>query len=632
MYGYAGRILRVNLTEGKLSDESLEESVARKFVGGRGLAAKILFEELKPGIDPFSPENVLIFATGPVTGHPFAGNARYGVYAKSPLTGMWGEAYAAGYFGPELKAAGYDAIVIKGAAETPVYLWIHQGEAELRDASHLWGTVTGETQKSIREEAGDKKVRVACIGPGSEKLVRYGCVISDLKDAAGRTGTGAVMGSKRLKAIAARGTKKPEVADKDTFGKLAPKAKEESWAGWGEGLHKHGTDGDLDDLNADGILPTMNFRKGTFEGYQKITGETMTETILIKREACYSCGVACKRVVAVKEPYEVDPEYGGPEYETTASFGSLLMNDDLIGIAKANELCNKYTIDTISTGMSIAFAMECFEKGLLTIEDTDGLNLTWGNSEAIINLVEKIGKREGIGELLGEGVKRAAVRIGQGAEKFALHVKGMELPMHEPRGKKGVGLSYATSNRGACHVQSHHDEAYEKEKAFAPEFGFVPPMMPMPRTYLGPEKVEFTVISQNWMGFLNSGGFCRFTPYPAGISIPTVVGIFRSITGWDITHEEMLTMGDRAWNLARAFNVREGVTRKDDILPDRLSEPLPDGAVRGERISKWELENALYLYYELRGWNKETGIPTKGKLGELGLQFVADELEGLGKL
>ena len=631
MFGYAGNVLRVNLTDRSIREEKVEQGVAKKFLGGRGLASKILFEELKPGIDPLGPDNKVIFATGPITGYPFPGNARYGVYGKSPLTGGWGEAYAAGFFGPELKFAGFDAIIFEGKAEKPVYLWASDSEVEIRDASHLWGKVTGETERIIRKEAGDEKVRVASIGPGGERLVRFACVLSDLRDAAGRCGMGAVMGSKKLKVVAVRGKRMLEYADRKRFMELAKKSRDESWQGWGKGLHEHGTDGDLETLNAMGILPTKYFRQSTFDGNREITGTTMTETILTDREPCYACSVACKRVVSVKAPYTVDPNYGGPEYETAASFGSLCMNDNLSSIAKANELCNKYTIDTISTGSSIAFAMECYEKGLLTKKDTGGLDLSWGNHEAILKLVEKIGMRDGIGDLLAEGVMRAAEKIGGGAERFALHVKGMELPMHEPRGKKSVGLSYATSNRGACHVQSHHDEAFENERCIARELGLEPPIVPRARTDLGKEKVQFTIISQNWMSFLNSSVFCRFTPYPAGISIGTVVDIFSSITGWNMTPSEMLTIGERAWNLCRAFNVREGITREDDNLPQRLTEPLPDGAVKGEAITKDVLHQALDTYYNLRGWSTE-GIPTRTKLEELGLEFAADELHKLGKL
>jgi len=471
-------------------------------------------------------------------------------------------------------------------------------------------------------------VRVAAIGPGGEKLVRYACVINDLKNSAGRCGMGAVMGSKNLKAVAVRGTKMLDAADAKALRRLSGIARDESWAGWGEGMNKDGTAGGLPGLNERGILPTKNFRRGTFEGSEKISGGAMSEAILVKRDACFACPIACKRVVRADEPYKVDESYGGPEYETMASLGSLLMNDNLVAIAKANELCNKYSIDTISAGMCIAFAMECYENGILTRKDVDGLDLTWGNADTIVKLVEKIGMREGIGDLLAEGVVRMAEKIGGESGKFALHIKGMELPMHEPRGKKGLGLSYATSNRGACHLQSYHDTSFESETFVAPEIGLSPPLVPLPRTYLGPEKVKQTVINQDWMSFLNSVCFCRFTIYPAGTSVSNVAGIVSSITGWDLTPSEMLTIGERAWNLCRAFNVREGIARKDDTLPERFEEPLPDGATEGESISKEELNKALDLYYELRGWDVESGIPSREKLEGLGLKYAANKLRG----
>lgn len=629
MYGHVGKFLRVNLTREKTLEEELRESVARKFLGGRGLGAKILFEELKPGVDPLGPENKLIFATGPLTGAPFAGNSRYAVMAKSPLTGLWGEAHAAGFFGPELKFAGYDAIIIEGQAERPVYLHVHDNEAEIKEASHLWGRITGDTEKTIREEVNDKKTRIACIGPASEKLVRYACVISDLHRAAGRCGMGAVMGSKKLKAIAVRGTQKVKIADEERFKKLAAKAVKEAWEGWGKNLHRYGTARILDDLHGSGRLPTKAFRKCTFEGADKITGETMAKTILVKPLACYACSVGCIRSVEAKSPYVVDPAYGGPEYETAASFGSLCMNDNLVAIAKANELCNKYSIDTISAGTAIAFAMECYEKGLLTKKDTGGIDLTWGNHKAIIQLIEKIANREGIGNLLAEGVKRAAESIGGGSERWALHIKGQELPMHEPRGKKGVGLSYATSNRGACHLQTIHDDVYESEDDLAPEIGITSALAPRHRLYAGKEKVKIVKIGQDLWGLYDCLIVCKFTPYPAGISIKTLVGIVSSITSWDIDAKELMTASERAYNLCRAFNVREGTTRKDDTLPERLMEPLPEGMYKGEAIPKETLNQMLDYYYELRGWDQKTGIPTRAKLEELGLKYVADELERL---
>lgn len=627
MYGSAGRVLRVNLTNGNISSEALTEEVSRKFLGGRGLGAKILFEELKPNTDPLGPDNKLVFAVGPVTGAPFAGNSGWAVMAKSPLTGFWGEAHAQGYFATEMKYAGYDAIIIEGKAKKPVYLWVHDDEAELRSAEHLWGKVIGEVQEGIRKELGDEKIRIASIGPGGENLVRYACVIADLFCAAGRCGMGAVMGSKRLKALAIRGTGKIKIKDDVTLRDLAKKASKESMDGWGEDMYKYGTDGGLDDLSGSGRLPTMAFRKCSFAGANKITGETMAKTILVKRATCLGCPDAHYRVVATKEPYETDPAYGGPEYESCASLGSLCMNDDLAAIAKANELCNRYTIDTISTGVVIAFAMECFEKGLITNKDTGGIDLAWGNREAILQLIHKIAYREGIGDLLAEGVKRAAEKIGGGSEKWALHVKGQELPMHEPRGKKGVGLSYATSNRGACHLQSPHDDSFEKEDDLEPKIGLTPDIAPRYRLYTGPEKAKLVKIGQDLWSLYDCLVVCKFTPYPAGISMETLLGIVKSVTGWDVTPMELMTAGERAFNLCRAFNAREGATRKDDTLPIRMAEPLPEGLFKGEAIPKEVLDRMLDYYYEYRGWNKKTGNPTRAKLEELGLRYVADELE-----
>lgn len=629
-----GKVLRVNLSKEKIVKDKLEENMARKFIGGRCLGAKILFDEVRQGINPLGPENKLVIATGVLTGIPFAGNSRYVIMAKSPLTGIWGEANSSGFFGPELKCAGYDAVIVEGKADAPVYLWIHDDEAEIKDASHLWGKITGETQKIIREEVKDRKTRVACIGPGGENLVKYACVISDLNRAAGRTGMGAVMGSKNLKAIAVRGTEKIEFAHEKRLMELVRIANQEVWEGvYGNLLQKYGTDGDLDDLDATGRLPTKNFRKSTFEGSDKITGETMAETILKKRGACYACPVACIRVVEAKEPYKVDPAYGGPEYETTAALGSLCMNDNLVAVAKGNELCNKYSIDTISTGVVIAFAMEGYERGLITKEDTQGIDLTWGNHHAIIQLIEKIAKREGFGDILAEGVKKAAEKIGSGAEEFAIHIKGQEVPMHEPRGKKGLGLSYATSNRGACHLQAEHDDIFEDEKWLCPEIGLDRALTPRDRLYLGKEKAKLVKIAGDLWALYDSLIVCKFTAYPeGGIGVRRLTDIVAAATGWEITINELMAVGERAFNLCRTFNVREGITRKDDTLPTRLMEPLGEGPYEGEAISRYALNKVLDHYYELRGWDKKTGIPRRRKLKELDLKHVADELERIEKL
>jgi aldehyde:ferredoxin oxidoreductase len=634
MFGYMGKILRVNLSKQKIIVEKLEEKTAKKYIGGRGLGAKILFNELKLSVDPLGPENKLVVATGVLTGIPFGGNSRYVVMAKSPLTGIWGEANASGFFGPELKRAGCDAIIIEGKANAPVYLWIHNGEAEIKDANHLWGKTTGETQEIIRNEVKDKNTRVACIGPGGEHLVKYACIMSDLNRAAGRTGMGAVMGSKRLKAIATRGTEKIEFAEEKKLMELARIANKEVWGGsYGDLLYKYGTDGDLDDLNATGRLPTKNFGKSTFENAERITGETMAETILVRRKACYACPIACIRVVKTKKPYVVDATYGGPEYETTAALGSLCMNDNLVAVAKANELCNKYSIDTISTGVAIAFAMECYEKGIITKKDTEGIDLTWGNHKAMIQLIEKIAYRKGFGDVLAEGVKRAAEKIGKGAEKFAMHIKGQEVPMHEPRGKKGLAISYATSNRGACHLQAEHDDIFEDEKWLCPEIGLDKTLTHRDRLYLGKDKAKLVKIAGDLWALYDSLIVCKFTAYPeGGIGIKRLAEIVANATGWDITINDLMTVGERAFNLCRAFNVREGITRKDDVLPERLMEPLPEGPYKGETISLNMLNRALDDYYEFRGWHKQTGIPSEKKLTELNLKYAAEELHRLGKL
>ena len=633
MNGFTGRILRVNLSTGKITTVGLDEDTARKYFGGRGLGSKILFEELKPGTDPFGPDNKLVFATGPITGTPVGGNSRYVAMAKSPVTGGWGEAHSSGSFGPELKFAGFDAVIVEGVAEKPTYLWIHDGEAELRDAAHLWGKVTGEVRETIRKELNDERIKVVSVGPGGEILVHFACIMSYLSRAAGRCGLGAVMGSKKLKAVAVRGSGKVGIADEARFRKLSKKAVKESMAGWGQGLRDNGTNGGLVDLSRSGRLPTEHFRRSTFESDKKITGETFTKTILVDRHACFACPVACKRVVEADKPYKVDREYGGPEYETVGSFGSTCRVDDIVTISKANELCNKYGLDTISTGMVIGFAMECYEKGVITKDDTGGIDLSWGNPEAVLRLVPMIALRQGIGDTLAEGEEKAAQRLGKGAEKFVMTIKGQELPMHEPRGKKGVGLSYATSNRGACHLQSPHDDSFESE--LAPEIGITEEAFPREvrdRVYAGPEKAKLVKIGQDLWSLYDCLVWCKFLPYPAGISIATVTGIIQAVTGWDVTPMELLTVGERAFNISKAFNVREGLSRRDDVLPARIAEPLPDGPFKGETITKEGLDVMLDAYYEARGWDIETGNPTRKKLEELELDEVVVALGRLDKL
>lgn len=637
MFGYVGKILRINLTDGKVTENPLDEKTLRKFIGGRGLLCKILFDELKLGIDPLGPENKLALTTGALTGIPIPGSSRFFLAAKSPLTGIWGECPVGGFFSVELKFVGYDVIVVEGKADTPVYLWIHDGEVEIRDASNLWGKLTREVQRAVIKEVKDDRAQVGCIGPAGENLVRFANVLFGFNHFAGRTGLGAVMGSKKLKAIAIRGTRRVRYAHEEklidlALSELADKGERVRKDGcyYPDLLDIYGSHVDFDDWQESGRLPTMNFRRCTFPGANKI-GRDALKAVTIRRNVCPYCTIPCNRVCEMHYPYELDPDYSNPEYENGAALGSLIMNDDLGVLLKANELCNKYAIDVISVGGSIAFAMECYEKGLITRKDADGLDLSWGNSEAIIQLVEKIAKREGIGNILAEGVKRASEKIGKGAEEYAMHIKGMEMPMHEARGKKGHGLSIAVSNRGACHLQGESDDLFYKISY--PEIGISKRIQKEP-LYAGPEKAELYKIVGDLFVLYDCLPICRWTVYPlGGRRLETFASIINAATGWDVTVSELMTVGERTYNIERSFNVREGITRKDDVLPKRImEEPLPDGTYKGESFSKDLLDRMLDAYYKFRGWDKETGVPTREKLKELGLEYVAKELENLGLL
>jgi len=559
--------------------------------------------------------------------------------AKSPLTGIWGEAHAKGFFGPELKSAGYDAIIIEGKADAPVYLWINEEKAEIRNASHLWGKLTREAQSILKNEVKDERAQVGCIGPAGENLVRFANVLFDYNHIAGRTGMGAVMGSKKLKAIAVRGTSRVKYAHEGKLVDLllAKFTDKEALRGpyWPDGLYKFGSLADLSYWQATGRLPTMNFRRSLFPGYEAVSAETLAESgYVIRHNTCPYCNVACNRATKTNQPYEVDPEYATPEYESVAALSSMCMNSNMASVLKAIELCNKYGMDTISTGVIIAFAMECYEKGLMTKEDTEGLDLTWGNHQSLVQLTDKIARRQGIGDLLAEGVKRAAEKVAKGADEFAMHVKGLELPLHEFRGMKGHALAVATSNRGGCHLQVETDDLFETQ--LCPEIGIDETSMPKnyrDRLYAGPEKVKLNKIVGDLFALFDSFVVCKWTVYPCGgTKITTLNEIVAAATGWDITVSDLMKTGERIFNLCRAFNVREGITRKDDALPKRFTEALAEGPYKGEAISNEVFAEMLNYYYEFRGWDKETGVPAKEKLEQLELGYVAKELERLGLL
>ena len=619
--GYNGKILRVDLKSESVSVEEPHQNLYCRYLGGGTLALYYLLKELKPNTDPLGPENILVLAGSVISGTPAAGLSRFSVAAKSPLTNAFGEAEAGGWWIPELKFAGYDAIVIKGKASRPVYLWIHDGEAEIRDARPLWGKFSKETQEEIRKELGDERIRIASIGPAGEKLVKVACILNELKHANGRTGLGAVMGSKNLKAVAVRGKKKMEVADEQSVKRLTKLLKdtyEEPYFSIGN----LGTARTTVMLSEQGILPAFNFREGSFEGAEAISGETMSKTILVRRGTCYGCFVRCKREVQVTDPYSVDPVYGGPEYETVAAFGSMCGIDDLKAISWANQLCNAYGLDTISTGSLISFAMECYENGILKKDDTAGMDLRFGNVEAMIRMVEMIGRREGLGDILADGISLAAEKFGKGADRFSMHVKGMPLPFHEPRGKAGVGLGYAVSPTGPDHMEYPHDPFWATEAGITllRPLGILEPVDVFD---LGPKKVRIFIYLQQYTDLLNSLGICIFTAKPFGPrTFSEIVDYVKAVTGWETSLFDLLKVGERHANMARIFNLREGLTSKDDTLPDRLFNPMEGGTLKGKKIDKEQFSKAIETYYQMMGWDPETGIPKKEKLAELDLDWL----------
>jgi aldehyde:ferredoxin oxidoreductase len=621
MNGYWGKILKVDLTAGRIEIEEPPERFYRRYLGGNGFVAYYLLKEMPKGADPLGPDNVLIFAAGPITGVPVAGGGRNVVGAKSPLTGGYGEAEVGGFFGAEMRHAGFDGVVVRGKAANPVYLWLHDGEAEIRPAEHLWGLKTLDCQEAVRAELGERTARLAMIGPGGEKLVRYACVMNDVKHAAGRTGLGAVMGSKNLKCVAVRGRKAVPLADEDTIKELA-RYFGDNWIKWHAQSRELGTTAGLLGLQEMGALPTRNFQDGRFDGAEQISGEAMRDTILVDRSTCYACPIRCKRVVEVyDEEYQVSREYGGPEYETLGAFGSNCGVDDLRAISKANELCSAYSLDTIATGMAVSFAMECFEKGLLTVEDTNGLELHFGNAEAMVELTRQICERQGLGDLLAEGPSIAAQEIGAGAEEFVLTVKGQPFPMHECRTRHGQALGYAVSPTGADHMHNMWDEGLANEQ-LGEDWQSLGVYESVPRTELNPRKVRAYIFRVHWQWLRNHLSICMFPHW----SQSQLVDIVRAITGWETNLWELLKAAERGVTMARAFNMREGLTRADDVLPPRMATPHVSGTLNEEPVDPEVLDAMLTHFYGMMGWDPETGEPTEAKLHELDIAWVRDVL------
>ena len=623
---FHNKILYVNLNDGTTEVKEPGIVYLRRYLGGWNVIADTLLKEVPVGADPLGPDNVIVFAPGVLTGLAISGASRSAVGSKSPTTGGFGATEVGGGFGAQLKHAGFDALVVKGVAEKPVYLWIQDGECEIRDATHLWGKTTKETQETVREELGEKRAELAMIGPGGENLVRYACVMNGLKDAGGRTGMGAVMGSKKLKAVAVRGSTPVKATDPDKIRELARRAaqevKEGTRAAWAS---KAGTGGEeLEGGIISGNMPIRNFRDGEFPEIEGL--EYIMEKIGVQMEGCWACAVRCKKVVQAEAPYKVDPDYGGPEYETIGSLGSTCGVSDIVAVSRANELCNAYSLDTIGTGLAISFAMECFEEELLNLDDTGGIDLRFGNADAMIEMVEKIAHREGLGDILAEGLLPAAAKIGNGAEKYAVHAKGQAQPMHEPRFKRGLAIGYAVSPTGADHCHSLHDTGLIQpgEDGFQQDGGLrgMGVLESVPLESLGPEKVRASMYTQISQTMTNCALICMFT----GWSLPDLTDMLRAATGWDMTQFELLKVGERALNLARVFNMREGLTVEDDALCERSYGPTQGGALAEGGIDRDELEQAVHTFYGMMGWDAKTGVPTLGKLQELDVAWAAEQL------
>jgi len=602
----------------EIRSEEPEEVWYRKHLGGMGSVAYHLLNTVEAQADPLGPDNVLVLSTGVITGAPFSGSGRNAVGGKSPLTGGFGEAEAGGFWNAELKHAGFDEIVFTGKASEPAWLWINDGEAELMDGSSLWGLEVGECQDEMREATGEPQAKTALIGPAGERMVRIACVINDLTHVAGRSGMGAVMGSKNLKGVAVRGRNPPELADPERVKALAQSlAKRVTTEA--RGLHEYGTGAAMDAYAKTGNLPTRNFRDGDWPHAKEIDAIAVKERHRVGMGTCYSCAVRCKKEVEIEEPYRVERRYGGPEYESLGALGSDCGVSDLPAICKANELCQRYGIDTIGAGTTVAFAMECYEEGIIDDETTGGIKLNFGNAEAMLKTVELIGEREGIGDILAEGSRRASRVFGEESRRYLVEVKGQEAPMHEPRLKMGLGLGYAVSPTGADHCHNLHDTvmnsgSYRKLRPLG-EYEEVPV------DSLGPDKVRLFKSQMQMRVLANCLSVCTFPPW----SFTEYRDLVQAVTGWDVSMHELVQVAERTLALARIFNLREGFTREDDWLPPRFFQPQTSGALSETSVDPDELRKAVDTYYEMMGWDMD-GAPTEGTLYRLSIGWASRHL------
>lgn len=625
-YGCAGKILRINLTKSEVKIQSTEKSLITGFLGGRGFNSKRLYDEVSKDVDPLSPQNKLMFATGPLVGTAFPLGARFNVSAKSPLTGILGDSNAGGHFAAEMKFAGYDQIIIEGKSRKPAYIFIEDQKIQMKDAEHLVGKDVYETTETIRKDLGERTVQVATIGPAAENRVLYAGIFANLTRPAARTGMGTVMASKNLKAVALKGTGSIEIADPGRFWKIVEEIEAETYVHpqyWPRRIM--GTTRILMLADKLGFLPTRHFTSATFEHAAEVSGERLAREYNVKNRACFSCIVPCSRFYVIREG-EYSGLYGeGPEYEALSSFTARVGNSNLDLALKAVNLANRLGLDAITTAECIAWAMELYEKGELTKKETNGLELKWGNGEAIIALIEKIAYREGVGNLLADGVKRAAEKLGKGKE-IALHVKGLEIIQADPRGLKGYGLGYAVASRGADHLRSEpFIELSDDTQKGMEMFGV--PEATLRLAHKG--KGKLVRYFENWCAIIDSLEVCKnLAENMELLPFNRAAEITDAATGFHFTKEEMFEIGERIVNLERAYLVRVGIRRGNDYLPARfLKEPLPNGNSKG---ATFEIEPMLDEYYAERGWDLKTGIPKAEKLRKIGLEYVIEDLKRNG--
>jgi len=619
-YGYAGKQLRISLNNRKVTVENIDPKVLRRYLGGTGYGARILYDELKKGIDPLSKANKLIFATSPLSLNRIPGGGSIMVCFKSPLTNAWSESRCGTDFGPDLKRAGYDAVIIEDRSEKPVYIVINDDDIEIKPAEHLTGKSTSEKITMIRDELDDQKISVMCIGPAGEKLVKIAVAMSDQR-AAGRCGVGAVMGSKNLIGIAVKGSKEVSVAQPEKLKEVIKKAmkavrENETAAGFKE----HGTTGEMVPSDAAGDWPTKNWLSNHWGKAEKIYDEFYNNK-LIKNHACYrGCPIACGRIAEVKEGKYKTPVHEGSEYESLSAFTAFVLNENIDAAIHATYLCNEYGIDTISAGAIIAFAMECYEHGVIKKKDIGDLDLSWGNPDALPELVRLISMREGIGDILAEGVKIASEKLGKGSEEFAIHGKGLEAPAHDARSGKALAVAYGTANRGMCHIHPLEAMAYDSGKF---DFGMAKYGLPDPNTvhrWDEKGKGKSVKILQDGLIMPDILSTCKFFMY-GGLNIDNYADMLSALTGWEIDGWELLKVGERVTNLQRLFNMREGFGRNDDLIPERVRKIPSFGIYKDEqRCAIKDYEGMLNEYYEARGWDLITGKPSKDKLRELGLE------------